>query len=709
MLQVSPTRPVWHRVAAYAAIGILIAVCWRTYRKERLPRADWLLSGLMLFAASSALVDPMAAIPMYIGLVTVLTLYGPVRATVRRTVAGFVAILAATGFFQIAQSHMFIPGHWVGVVVVVPSCVLAVVMIRRQYDLLLRLERTVRRESLLARTGSQLLDQTELDAVSAIVGSALDSLCKISDGVGAILVRRGDARFTVVESGGLPLSVRGAVVTAADDEHLNQLVGGDRHWRTMELTDSKDREILAVGGAHPVPDEEFDVFSSLLTQYALAVVRCTSHAELFHLAHHDHLTGLLTRARFLARLDEAHAVGWVGAVLVFDLDYFRQVNDAYGHDAGDRLLMTVADRLRTFGETVGESPVPAARLGSNDFAVTVADPGHASYLAEQLSRWLQDPMKVTHATGASIGIALAEPELTASDLLRCASAAMYAAKAAGHNQIEIFTPERHGDLGELRLIEQDLPAAAATGAGFLVFYQPHVDLETRRCVGVEALVRWQHPTLGLLQPDKFIALAERARHIIGIGTHVLRVACRQAAEWSTLPGCEHLQVAVNVAAAQLHDPAFVDIVADALMTSGLPASRLTLELTESGRIDTDQAHAQIDALAELGVSISIDDFGTGFASLTTLHTIRAHQIKIDRSFVSGPHQVRGHGMVRLIVAAGQVLGLEVVAEGIETEEQSEMIRMAGVPLAQGYLFSRPIPAAEFPGWLFDFTATTARR
>jgi diguanylate cyclase (GGDEF)-like protein len=435
------------------------------------------------------------------------------------------------------------------------------------------------------------------------------------------------------------------------------------------------------------------------------VQRCTSHAELFHLAHHDQLTGLLTRARFLACLAEAHAAGRIGAVLVLDLANFRQVNDAHGHDAGDRLLMTVADRLRA----VSGPPVPAARLGSNDFAVTVADPDHAGGLAEQLSRWLQDPTAVTHATGASIGIAVADPALSASDLLRCASTAMYAARAAGHNQIERFAPERHGDLAELRLIEQDLPLAAATGAGIEVFYQPHVDLVTRRCVGVEALVRWQHPTLGLLQPAKFVPLAERVGHIIGIGTHVLRAACRQAAEWSQLPGCEDLQVAVNVAAPQLHDPALVDIVADALMNSGLPASRLTLELTESGRIDTDRAQAQIDALAELGVRISIDDFGTGFASLSTLHTVRAHQIKIDRSFVSGPHRVRGHGMIQLIVATGRTLGLEVVAEGVETEEQSEVIRKAGVPLAQGYLFSRPIPAAEFPGWLLDFTATMARR
>jgi diguanylate cyclase (GGDEF)-like protein len=705
MLQISPTRPVWHRLVAYAALGVLIAGLWYTYRKGRLPRADWLLAGLLLFAAGSALVDPMAAVSLYICLVTVLTLYGSVRATVVRTVAGFGAFLATVGFYQVAEVHKFIPGQWVGAVVVVPSCVLAVVMLRKLYNVLLRQERTVRRQSLLASTGSQLLDQTDLKAVSAIVGSAIHTLCMVSEGVGAVLVRRGDGRLTVVESGGLPRSVRGAVLAGTDDQQLNQLVEGHRHWRTMELADSEGHEILAVGGVSPVPDEEFDVFSSLLAQYALAVVRCTSHAELFHLAHHDQLTGLITRARFLACLEEAHAAGTIGAVLVVDLDYFRQVNDAHGHDAGDRLLISVAARLRTFGE----SPVPAARLGSNDFAVTVADPGRAGDLAEQLSRWLQDPMMVAHPTGASIGIAVADPTLTASDLLRCASTAMYAAKASGHNQIERFTPERHGDLAELRLIERDLPAAAATGAGLLVFYQPHVDLATRRCVGVEALVRWQHPTLGLLQPVKFIPVAERASHIIGIGTHVLRVACQQAAAWSTMPGCEDFQVAVNVAGPQLHDPALVDIVADALMTSGLPASRLTLELTESGRIDTDQARAQIDALAELGARISIDDFGTGFASLSTLHTIKAHQIKIDRSFISGPHHVRGHGMVQLIVAAGQALGMQVVAEGIETEEQSEVIRMAGVPLAQGYLFSRPIPAAEFPGWLLDFNAAMARR
>src|SRR6266540_4343863 len=279
------------------------------------------------------------------------------------------------------------------------------------------------------------------------------------------------------------------------------------------------------------------------------------------------------------------------------------------------------------------------------------------------------------------------PARFGGDELRCADIAMYSAKAKGKNRVERFTEASHGEIAELRLLEEHL-AHAVERDEIVLHYQPQIDLASGRCVGVEALARWRHPTLGLLRPGQ----------IIPLGEHVLCTACRQMAAWTSLRDAAELRLAVNVAARQLVDPGFAGTVAAALRSSGLPAHRLTIELTESELIDQEVARAQLRAVAELGVRIAIDDFGTGYASLASLRSFPVHQLKIDRSFLSD-EQERADAMLRLVISVGRVLDLETVVEGVERPAQAELLRGAGVPLAQGFLFARPIPEEDFPAWL----------
>jgi EAL domain-containing protein (putative c-di-GMP-specific phosphodiesterase class I) len=248
------------------------------------------------------------------------------------------------------------------------------------------------------------------------------------------------------------------------------------------------------------------------------------------------------------------------------------------------------------------------------------------------------------------------------------------------------------------VLEEHL-AKAVGGREIVVHYQPMVDLKTGRCVGMEALARWQHPTLGLLKPASFIPLAERGGYAVELGASVLQAACRQTMAWSELPGGDALRIAVNVAGGQLVEPGFVQTVVDQLIDSGLPASRLTLELTESEVLYDETAQAQMAALAEMGVRIALDDFGAGFASLANLHAVPVYQLKIDRGLLVRRDGTRAEAMINVIMSVAGYLGLETVAEQIETAEHAEWARKIGIRLAHGHLFAPPMPADQFTAWL----------
>jgi diguanylate cyclase (GGDEF)-like protein len=414
----------------------------------------------------------------------------------------------------------------------------------------------------------------------------------------------------------------------------------------------------------------------------------------------DPLTGLMNRAAFSAVL-RRHLVrtpdhGLGQALLFVDLDDFKDVNDTLGHHAGDVVLQVAGNRLR---EQVRQED-HIARLGGDEFAIflpEVEDEEHAIRVGGRLAVALAEPTRVDgHSVhvGASIGLAFRVPESTIEGLMRQADLAMYAAKGSGKSRVERYSPSLELAVAEEQRLGVEL--LDAVGAGQLVLeYQPCVDLHSGQVIGVEALVRWQHPTRGLLPPSAFIGLAERNGAIVSLGRWVLDTAAFQVAEWHRRLGHSDLFLSVNVSGRQLDRDRFVSEVLQGLETAGLPADRLILEVTESVLTDSGgPASGSLEQLRRAGVRVAVDDFGTGYSSMSYLHQLPVDIIKIDRSFVSPlEDSPRTRAVLEAIVGLGRHLGLSLIAEGIEDTEQLGRLDALGCPLGQGFLFSRPVPAA----------------
>ena len=415
------------------------------------------------------------------------------------------------------------------------------------------------------------------------------------------------------------------------------------------------------------------------------------------LSAHDQLTGLPNRALLAARLDEAlansaRAGGKPVAMHCLDLDHFKQVNDTLGHGAGDALLRTVSQRLRAClrsGDTL-------ARLGGDEFAVVqigVEAPEHAGVLASRLIEAVRAPVIIDgHRVfvGLSVGLALSTPGVDAAEITKQADIALYQAKAAGRGGFCYFAPEMNAKVMQRNEIENDLRLALERGQ-LLAHYQPQIDLETGAIVGAEALMRWDRPGHGYVPPLDFIPIAEETGLIVPMGAWLLRETCREAATWP-----QPIRIAVNVSPIQFRDPDFYDIVRDALTRSGLDPRRLELEVTEGILIhDTQETLAILAQLRALGVRLAMDDFGTGYSSLGYLQKFRFDKIKIDRAFVKNlGADIHADAIVRAVVGMGQALGIATNAEGVESVEQAAMLRAHGCREGQGFLYSRPLPAAS---------------
>ena len=465
----------------------------------------------------------------------------------------------------------------------------------------------------------------------------------------------------------------------------------------------RDRMIVSVGIAV--------MLVSGLALILMVALRQRERAErhIRYVEYHDALTKLPNRALFREKLAGAMTHTRRGehlALLYLDLDAFKTVNDTLGHPVGDALLQAVAGRLEARTRNIDI----VARLGGDEFAVVRApidSPAEAADFAERIIALLDEPFNVNGhqiAIGTSVGIAFSPQDGTDPDqLLKNADLALYRAKQDGRGVYRLFQPDMDAEMQARRLLEIDLRKALGSGQ-LELFYQPLIDLHVQTAVGFEALLRWRHPDKGLVQTDQFIRLAEEIGAIVSIGEWALLTACTTATGWP-----DGMKVAVNLSPVQFKSSNLVAAVSAALSGSGLSPNRLELEITETVMLqDTAATLATLHELHALGVSIAMDDFGTGYSSLGYLHRFPFDRIKIDQSFVRELGRQRDcDAIVRAVTALGRALGMQTTAEGVETVEQLRALAQAGCDVAQGYLFSRPVPEAAIAELLRSMPSVAA--
>jgi diguanylate cyclase (GGDEF)-like protein/PAS domain S-box-containing protein len=427
-----------------------------------------------------------------------------------------------------------------------------------------------------------------------------------------------------------------------------------------------------------------------------------------YLAFHDALTGLPNRALFQDRL--VHAVERARrenrrlSVTFIDLDGFKEINDSLGHDVGDLLLQEVAQRIRA---RMRRGVDTVARLGGDEFVVLMEDlkeVEHCACLAGEIIEDLSVPFHLRGhpvRVGASVGMAFfPEDGNEALELMKHADTAMYAAKASGKGIYRFFQPEMLANLNQRIKLETDLRHAIEDGA-LELHYQPKICVTDGKLRGVEALVRWPHAERGLILPQEFIPIAEETGLIVSLGNWVLAEACRQAADWRAR-GLQ-ITIAVNVSAHQIAKDRLADRVASLLVEHELPATALQIELTETALLTAPElATETLNRLREMGVTIAIDDFGTGYSSLARMRRLPIDLVKIDRSFIENmDNDAKDAEVVRTIVALAHALGLDIIAEGVESRRQSALLNDSGCTVCQGYYFARPQPASQLDGWLAE--------
>lgn len=559
-----------------------------------------------------------------------------------------------------------------------------------------------------------------------------DLLMPVMDGYTLLRHWKADATLKSI-----PFIVYTATYTEPEDEKLALSLGAD----AFILKPSEPEDFLArfrevetkgIASAADMPNttDEHGSESDILKDYSVILIRkleektlqleeankilqldIARHKEaedkIQHLAYYDLLTNLPNRRLLIDRLEHSLAVMARhknhGAILFIDLDHFKTLNDTKGHSIGDLLLVEVAKRLQTCvsdGDTL-------ARLGGDEFVVILEDLNEdaaqaavqveavCSKIISAVSQPYQLDDYLYHSS-TSIGICMfSNQQITVDELLKRADIAMYQAKSAGRNTLSFYDPAMQAALQTRAALEHDLRLAIEENQ-FKLYYQMQVD-DAGKIHGAEVLIRWLHPKKGLIPPLQFIPLAEETGLILQIGEWVLKTACAQIKVWENNPITSHLQIAVNVSASQFHDPDFVKRVIEMIQSYAIPPDRLKLELTESLVLDNvEEAIIKMQMLKEIGVRFSMDDFGTGFSSLYYLTKLPLDQLKIDQTFVRNICvNNRGAVVVQTIIGMAHNLGMEVIAEGVELEEQRKFLEQHQCHLYQGYLFSKPLPLEEF--------------
>jgi diguanylate cyclase (GGDEF)-like protein/PAS domain S-box-containing protein len=493
-----------------------------------------------------------------------------------------------------------------------------------------------------------------------------------------------------------------------EDSHRRITVGETHQSRYVKRYLRKDGRLIYVEVLRsPARDADGNILYHVISERDITDERALA-AQLSHQALHDTLTGLSNRALFDDRLDQARAKmlreGGYCAVLLLDLDDFKGVNDSLGHLAGDQLLISVARRL----EHVARESDTLCRFGGDEFlylAVGLASADDASLVATRLLDSLAEPFMVAGNTieqRASIGIVVTDNSLSdRTEFLQDADVALYEAKRLGKGRFALFTSNMHQQAVNHFTLVQELRQALQTG-NLAMHYQPIIHLESGRIVGLEALMRWNHPTRGWVPPDVFIPAAEQSDLILDLGHFALREAIAAVRSWAQKSEyASNLFVTVNLSARQFHDPALVSTIEEALGESGLSRQRLVIEITESVTfLNVTDTKIVMEQLSNLGISFALDDFGTGFSSLSYLALLHPEIIKIDRSFVSPSEESsRNDVLLEAIISLGHKLNMTVLGEGIETPSQRDRVLSFGCELGQGFLWSPAIPSEDVPAFL----------
>jgi diguanylate cyclase (GGDEF)-like protein/PAS domain S-box-containing protein len=489
-------------------------------------------------------------------------------------------------------------------------------------------------------------------------------------------------------------------------EEVGSELRAGRTWSGETLLRRKDGSYVAVlGTATPLFDDRGSLVGMIGVSTDISE-RKALEDELERRASHDPLTGLPNRHAFVERIGQAllrtkrGKEGRKVGVLFMDLDGFKNVNDSLGHEAGDRLLVAVAERLknRLRSEDV------LARFGGDEFAVLLeeaADASEALRVAQRIAESLREPFTVNdHQVNLSTSVGIALGSAHTNDdperMLRNADAAMYRAKEQGPGRYAAFDPAMQTRAQERLELETELRRALEQGE-FVLYYQPEVSLHNGKMVGFEALLRWQHPERGLLKPSAFMPIAEETDLIVPIGRWVLEEACQQAKRWEEkYPSAPPTTMEVNLSSRQLARRGLVRTIEEALTRAGVEAHTLALDLTETVLIKASEDDAQaLETLKKMGIRLYLDDFGTGYSSLSYLMHLPVDLVKVDRPFVKGlGEKATDTALVRMIIDLCHTLGLEVLAEGVETSEQAALLRDMGCDMGQGYYFAGPLPGEE---------------
>lgn len=707
-------------LVALASSGVL-ALSWSAgYLRRSAPLTMDVVDALATLSFALACPQPAAAFGFVFFALWFRSLYGSTGRAVLRCGLYVVALSAALPLWP------YVPGHTgtaaIGPLVgTFPTMFLSVIAGRKLVGSLRARERAARRDEVHASMGSQLLGITDTDEIRQIAWTAVTGICAATPGLRVLKVVRDGAVLRVDGAGGgfadVPATLPAAVLparsadggagceTAQSTTDLDVAVGTPCAWACVTLPNVPNQPAdawLFLGSPRKIPEAVVAAVDSLANLMTLALRNGKVHEDLTAQATLDNLTGLANRASFTTALSAALAdeSSPDTSVLYVDLDDFKDVNDVLGHAAGDDLLREVALRLR---RTTRPADL-CARLGGDEFAILLRGTGGAvaAYVAQRVVQAIADTADngggVAHVS-ASVDVATATSETNLEQLLHRADVAMYAAKSNGKARFQVFEPRLlQGDSAEM-VFERQLLAAASNGE-LIVHFQPVLSLRNKRCIAVEAMVRWQHPDQGLLFPDSFMEAAERIGAIRGIGAYLLRRACAEAAIWRDAHPNFRLAIHINISALQLDDAGFIDSVSRCISDFTMAPDQLVLEVSDTVVISSTGAITQVNALAALGVTIAIDDFGIGSSTLTTLRSLPVQIVKIDSlSLADSTESPEDRAAIETVVRMTAQMGLRTIADGVEKLEQQTFLETIGADAVQGDLYLRPTSAEGFGDWL----------